>query len=244
MLFRSMDVNVPGIGVWPEHRMILHLWTDAPFLPAGERYGVLVTLLQVDETGATVATIGQHTDESDPYYTGDISQQSVQHSVLEIDVPQMIGTGLRLAVLLQAWTSSADPVLVEMYIGGGWASCIETSLTSANGMGDERAVTLSSPDGSIDIFGDGHPYDIEVEFGTGIPLPDGVGSAGRSTNRRASEEKHVHPLVPPASVGGKLYAAVVPSPVQHADVDCVYSGGWSGWAQIAKIGRASCRERV
>jgi hypothetical protein len=152
-----MAVNVPGLGVWPEHRMILHLWTDAPFLPAGERYGVLATLLQVDADGATATTIGQHVEEGDSYYTGDIPEPSVFHSILQIDVPQMIGNGLRLAVLLQAWTSSADPVLIELYVGGGWASCIETSLTAANGGagGGGTTTILDSPDGSLSITPDG-----------------------------------------------------------------------------------------
>ena len=87
--------------------------------------------------------------------------------------------------------------------------------------GDELLV---SPNGSIGQLNDpeSDSIDIQVVCASDLPLPDApVASAGDPNDQPASI-KHVHPLVPSDTYGGKLYTALVPDPLAHAPCDAVF----------------------
>ena len=87
--------------------------------------------------------------------------------------------------------------------------------------GDELLV---SPNGSIGQLNDpeSDSIDIQVVCASDLPLPDApVASAGDPNDQPASI-KHVHPLVPSDTYGGKLYTALVPDPLALPSVDAVF----------------------
>jgi hypothetical protein len=66
-----------------------------------------------------------------------------------------IAPSTRLAFLLQAWTTSVTPVVVDLGIGGSVPTNIETSLVAAAGSTGGGKTILDSPDGSIKFDPDG-----------------------------------------------------------------------------------------
>jgi len=165
----AMASGMPGLALWPAQTMALHLWVHTGNLPEGSSYGVTCTLLQVDDSGDVVATLGQHLQPDDPYYSGDVNDQGWNHRDLFFPIPQMaIAPSTRLAFLLQAWTTSVTPVVVDLGIGGSVPTNIETSLVAAAGTGGGTTI-LDSPDGSIIFDPDG-----EIDGtggGGGVTLP-------------------------------------------------------------------------
>ena len=102
---------------------------------------------------------------------------------------------------------------------------------------------LVSPNGSLSLVNDpeSDSIDAQVACGSDLPLPDGpVASAGDPNDRPASI-KHVHPLLPASTNGGKLYTAFVPDPLALPAVDACFIGYYvcgtpalfpAGWTQI------------
>ena len=82
--------------------------------------------------------------------------------------------------------------------------------------------------------------DLAVVCSSALPLSDGIASAG-TPNHLPSADDHVHGLINPTSVGGKLYTAMVSDAYHRADVNAVFRtvGGCepglfeNGWTQIA-----------
>jgi hypothetical protein len=93
---------------------------------------------------------------------------------------------------------------------------------------------VESKGGTIAVTQDGTKQNIEEVCSTATPLPDApVGDpGGHTTDKTPPFNDHVHPLVPASTLGGKLWTAWVQDAKQMDAVDCIYSGGFSGWTQI------------
>jgi hypothetical protein len=144
----AMPVGVPNLAIWPAHTMLLHLWTFAPLLPIGEKYSVLATLKQVDAVGATVATLKAYPINGDAEFPDDIWSPNWARTDLAVDMAQLQGaTDLRLEIDLTLYTSCASALVVQLQIGGPFASYLDTSLTAAGG----GVSSVESTDGSIAI---------------------------------------------------------------------------------------------
>ena len=170
--------GLPGLSIWPAHRMMLHLLTRASFLQLGDTYGILITLAQVDAAGAVVTTIGHHTAPGDQFFTGDMDSPDWQWNDLPIDVPQIANSaGLRLAVSLEILTTATSPVYVELSIGGLVGSCIDTSLVSAGAGGPDtdRKVAADTDDAEPGVLFDKLESDgsilITVDTAGAAPAP-------------------------------------------------------------------------
>ena len=103
---------------------------------------------------------------------------------------------------------------------------------------------LVSPNGSIGQVNDpeSDSIDIQVVCASDLPLPDAPVASAGDPNDQPSSKRHVHPLVPPDTYGGKLWTGLVPDQYKHADVDACFIGYYAcgapillsaGWTQIA-----------
>jgi hypothetical protein len=89
---------------------------------------------------------------------------------------------------------------------------------------------LVSPNGSISQVDDpeSDSIDIQVVCASDLPLPDAPVASAGDPNDQPSSKRHVHPLVPPDTYGGKLWTGFVPDTRQRAAVDAMYLGDADG----------------
>ena len=210
----AMPVGAPNLTIWPAHTMLLHLWTFAPLLPTGQKYSVLATLKQVDASGATIATLKSYPLNGDPDFPDDIWSRNWARTDLAVDLPQYQGeAGLRLEMDLTLFTSCVSALVVQLQLGGEFASYIDTSLVAAGGGGSNSVESL---DGSIIVTSEGGGVqDLSV---AARPVPTltkryyltGVGSDISGDYLFSTTQPAAADLQPP---GGSTYPIILDSPV-------------------------------
>jgi hypothetical protein len=177
----TMPAGCPGLALWPAQQMVLHLWTQSEHKPLDVLYGVQATLQQVNASGVVLVTIGQRQQAVDPYYSGDIATNDWCETVLLWPQPQFsVDPTTRLRLVLTVLTTSTSAIVVNLGIGTGAATNVETSLV-AGGSG--------------------------VNLSTATPTVDGgAGSPGDPADKTSAKGTHQHPAGPVAAVTSTLYA--------------------------------------
>ncbi len=201
----AMPVGVPNLAIWPAHTTLMHLWTFAPLLPTGEKYSILATLKQVDVSGAVIATLRAYPINGDVEFPDDIWSPNWARTDLAVDMAQLQGdAGLRLEIDLTLYTSCASALVVQLQIGGPFASYLDTSLTAAGG----GVSSVESTDGSIVVTNAGSGVqNIETTFSIATPTVDGgEGSPGDPADKTSAKGTHQHPAGPVTAVTSTLYA--------------------------------------
>lgn len=143
----TMPAGCPGLALWPAQQMVLHLWTQSEHKPLDVLYGVQATLQQVNASGVVLVTIGQRQQAVDPYYSGDIATNDWCETVLLWPQPQFsVDPTTRLRLVLTVLTTSTSAIVVNLGIGTGAATNVETSLVAGGSGGGPSTDRLVAAD--------------------------------------------------------------------------------------------------
>jgi hypothetical protein len=133
------NAGVPGASYIPAGIYVVHVHYARSPTPIGTIY-IQATINEVSSTGVYIATIG--TTELSPAIPAQGGEQEVDLAYADSNTYTLGSTASRVAVIVQAISSSATPT-VSLYVGG--TADAHLALPSSAGGGSVTAVTGTSP---------------------------------------------------------------------------------------------------